>query len=669
MVDNTRQTGPLALWARITEPHPSIRDRNQRRVLRLIATWHLVGAPVAPIIAVLLVSRGQYDASVPVWTVGSQVVTLGGFLATRSRFGPKSLPLQVAALVLLIGTACCLLPDSSPATSALLLPVLTAGFCLKLRHVLLTQAATGGFLILKSLTLGGLDPAELGGTLGVLFSGFVLSAALVWQREGMARDELMATRLEARRARALLDAAFHGTALIQAGRFEEVSDGFARVLGTSGEALLGRPLSEAAPFLVTERTAEDAVPMLDATGSLRYLDVVRQPLGDAAEETEVIAVRDETRNELHRANLQFVDRMTSLGSLTAGVAHEVNNALHSVLGHVDISRSFAKRNNLGQVERSLGLIGSGAERIADCMDQLQRFSTTRDTPPQPIDLGAVVSSTVELAHHRIRHAATLELEVSEGLPLVTCRESHIAQIVMNLLLNAADAVRGTPDARIAITAFEDPVTQEIVLEVSDSGPGVPREVVQRIFQPFFTTKEAGKGSGLGLSISASIAAQMGATLTLGEGPLGGACFTLRIVPNAVRDHANIDGVPTELSPSDIVLVVDDEPEMEPVFANLLAPAQVRCVRSVSEAKESWSADLAWVLSDIVMPRESGLDLRRWVHTMHPNMVDRFVLMTGSAVDLGDAVDLLPATQLVLEKPLRRETLLRKLTMHLQDAVV
>ena len=660
MEETAQRSGVLRLWSSITEPHPSVRDRNQRRVLRLIATWHLVGAPVGPGIALLLVVQGQQQPSMPVWVLGSQLVTLGGYFATKSRLGPQTLRLQIAALVVLIAVACCLLPDSSPATAALLLPVLTAGFCLRLRDVLLTQAATGGFLLVKSVALGGLDPAELGGISGVLFSGFVLSAALVWQREGMARDELLATQQEARRARALLDAAFDGTALVQNGRFAEISPGFAQVLGTSVESLRTRTVADAAPFLETAQTTEDAVPMLDAKGQLRYLDVIRQPLGDAAERNEVLAVRDETRNQLHRANLQFVDRMTSLGSLTAGVAHEVNNALHSVLGHVEISSTFVRRGQFGQVERSLDLIGSGAERIAACMQKLQRFSTTRDTPPEPIDLGAVVGATVELAHHRIRHAATLELEVSETLPLVTCRESHVAQVVMNLLLNAADAVRGTQDPRIVVTAYQDPETSDVVLEVSDSGPGVPRELAQRVFQPFFTTKDEGKGSGLGLSISTSIAAQMGAALTLGEGPLGGACFTLRIAPNADADEPSHTAPLAVLSPDDTILVVDDEPSVSSIFASLLAPAQVRCVQSVAEAKRVWSPDLTWVLSDIVMPTATGLDLRRWVAETHPEMLARFVLMTGSAVDLGQEVDLLPLSQVVLDKPLNRTTLLQQL---------
>jgi CheY-like chemotaxis protein len=111
-----------------------------------------------------------------------------------------------------------------------------------------------------------------------------------------------------------------------------------------------------------------------------------------------------------------------------------------------------------------------------------------------------------------------------------------------------------------------------------------------------------------------------------------------------------------------VLVVDDEPDLVPIFSQLFAPARVHCVQSVAEAQQAWSDDLTWVLSDIVMPVQTGLDLRRWVEAQHPSMLGRFLLMTGSAVDLRDEVDLLPPSQVVLKKPLSREALLKQLAL-------
>lgn len=650
----------LQLWRSSTAAHAAVEDRRQRRVLRLIAAWHIVGMPIGPVIALHLGASGRFEPRHLIWLIGSQTITWGGYIASRSRFGPASLRVQVAALVVLIATSCVVLPDSMPAMVAFMLPVLTAGICLSLNELLMTQAAVLLFIGCKTMLLGGLPTSEVGGILGVLFSGFVLSAALVWQRDGMIRDERESSQKQAEQARALLDAAFDGTAIVRNGRFTEVSSGFAETLGLETHGLTGREMMDATPFLGGAEGLDAAVPLLDAAGSLRYVDVVRQPLGSEPAQTMLVAIRDETRNTLHRSNLQFVDRMTALGTLTASVAHEVNNALHSVLGQVEISKLQLERGDFARMQRSLSLIDKGGQRISDVVRRLQHFSTTTDTAPGPIDVGAVVESTVRLARHRIRHAAELRMELQEDLPLVMGVESRVAQVVMNLLLNAADAAEDSDEPCILVEAVPIMEGAEVELRVSDSGSGVSAEVADRIFQPFYSTKQKGKGSGLGLAISASITAQMGATLTLESGSLRGACFALRIP--AATDLGPRQGFRPEqpLCASDLILIVDDESNVAEVMVELLAPAQVRCVQSAEEARRVWSGDFSWVISDVVMAKESGLSLRQWFVDHHPDAIDRFLLMTGSAIHLEDDLARLPPTQVVLRKPIGREELLRQL---------
>lgn len=651
----------MQVWRSWTAAHPAVSDRRQRRVLRLVAAWHLVGMPVGPLIAVHLLSVGLFEPLHWSWLVGSQVITWGGYVACRSRVGPASLRAQVAALTLMIATTSTALPDSTPAMMALMLPVLTAGICLSLTELLATQAMVVLFIAVKTAFVGGLDPSEVGGIMGVLFSGFVLSTALVWQRDGMIGDERAAAQKQAGKARALLDAAFDGTAIVRGGFFTEVSQGFAETLGLDTRSLTGRAVSDATPFLEGAAGLESAVPMLDAAGSLRYVDVVRQPLEDDGQGTMLIAVRDETRNTLHRSKLQFVDRMTALGTLSAGVAHEVNNALHSVLGQVEISTLKLKRGDLSKMERSLAIIERGGQRISDVMQRLQRFSMTPDTVSRPLDLGAVVASTVELARHRIRHAADLEVDIAEGLPLVVGVESHIAQVVMNLLLNAADAAQQSEQQKILVQVVLAKAGDGVELWVSDSGAGIPAAAAERIFQPFYTTKKDGKGSGLGLAISASITAQMGAMLTIEPGPLRGASFVLRIPIAGELADSSAREFEQPLSESDLILIVDDEPEVIEVMSELLKPAQVCGVASADEARRIWSPEFSWVISDIVMPKESGLALREWFVQDHPEVVNRFLLMTGSAMQLEEEVAGLPSSQVVLRKPLGRLELLEQIS--------
>ena len=250
--------------------------------------------------------------------------------------------------------------------------------------MVVTQIVVLVFIFAKSALTDGLDSGVVGGLLGVLFSGFVLSAALVWQRDGMVRDELDASRKRDARARALLDAAFDGTAVVRNGRYTEVSEGFSAALGMPTDQLVGRELSDATPFRGGAEGVESAVtssmprqPPLPRCGPAACRRAARSGRGRGH--------RDVTRNTLHRSNLPVVDRMTALGTLTAGVAHEVNNALHSVLGQVEISTLFLGRGDLELVERSLALIDQGGQRISDCVRRLQRFSATPDTTPGAVD--------------------------------------------------------------------------------------------------------------------------------------------------------------------------------------------------------------------------------------------------------------------------------------------
>ena len=196
----------------------------------------------------------------------------------------------------------------------------------------------------------------------------------------------------------------------------------------------------------------------------------------------------------------------------------------------------------------------------------------------------------------------------------------------------------------------------MIVRVADNGPGVPPQHAERIFQPFFTLKDQ-QGSGLGLPISASLAVRMGGTLRL-ETPAQGARFALRL-PIGEPDSAPVRPVPVRARARDTdrILLVDDEPRVLDVIEQLLHPAAVTRAGSVEAARAAWGPDYDLVLSDLVMPGETGLGFRSWLAAEHPEALERFVLMTGSAVGMEDAVAALPAQQRVLSKPLKQSELL------------
>jgi two-component system sensor histidine kinase HupT/HoxJ len=242
--------------------------------------------------------------------------------------------------------------------------------------------------------------------------------------------------------------------------------------------------------------------------------------------------------------------MASLGRLVAGVAHELNNPISFVFGNVLAMKRYSKRlgEYLGAVQRKepweridalreeLGIdrlladlpsliegTAEGAERTRDIVDGLKRFSASDRNLRETMDLVPVV----ERAVHWVSKAAPSSFSVRVDLPeelTVNGSAGQLQQVMMNLVQNACDATAGQPEARLEISAEVE--GESVHLRFADNGPGIARENLPRIFDPFFTTKPVGKGTGLGLAISYGIVEQHGGRIEAGNGPSGGAVFTV-----------------------------------------------------------------------------------------------------------------------------------------------
>ena len=367
---------------------------------------------------------------------------------------------------------------------------------------------------------------------------------------------------------------------------------------------------------------------------------------------------------MHRAKLQFTERLAATGFLASGVAHEVNNALMSLSGQCELGARALERGEPERASRSLAAIALATERIADCVRELKRFGSRSSDKAERFDLNELVDSTVTLASYRVQHVATLRRELGDGPLWTSCAEGGVSQILMNLLFNATDALRDTEGAEIVVSTC---VTDEgLCLRVCDNGPGIAPSDVSRVFEPFYTTKAAGEGSGLGLSISAHIAAKNGGALRYLE-QARGACFEL-VLPHATEDEAEdgVGGGIPEASASLRVLIIDDEAEILEVLSAYLHPAQVVTARSVERARERFSEDFDLIICDVLMPDENGLRFREWVEREHPTMLERLILMTGSAVHLEEELESLGLGERVLAKPISRQALLMACASRLSE---
>ena len=250
--------------------------------------------------------------------------------------------------------------------------------------------------------------------------------------------------------------------------------------------------------------------------------------------------RDVTERKQIETRLMVSDRMASVGSLAAGVAHEINNPLAFVLANLDfaarqldeLAASGVPEPKLTELRSVVSDAREGADRVRSIVRDLKSFSRSDDPKPGPVDLHRVLDSCCSMAWNEIRHRARLEKAYHRGLPHALGTESRLSQVFLNLLVNAAQAIaEGAASAntiRVATRVLED---GRLGVSISDTGPGMPPEVQGHIFEPFFTTKPVGVGTGLGLSICHGIVQELGGEIRLESAPGKGTTF-LVVLPAA-----------------------------------------------------------------------------------------------------------------------------------------
>ena len=251
--------------------------------------------------------------------------------------------------------------------------------------------------------------------------------------------------------------------------------------------------------------------------------------------------------DLQATQAQLVQsaKMASLGELVAGVAHEINNPLAFVLSHIEtIKRSQeqfvnevsapispAAQEHLARAQSRLGEVGLGLGRIRDLVLKLRTFSRLDEGERKVVSVRECLESVLTILQHRT--SDRIEVALSVGAPeLLDCFPALLNQVLLNLVANAVDAIDGKGKISIAAGAQGD----GYVITIADTGPGIPRELQDRVLEPFFTTKPVGQGTGLGLSIAYSIVQKHQGTLQLGDAPGGGALATIRL-PLAVAERS------------------------------------------------------------------------------------------------------------------------------------
>src|SRR3989441_1477797 len=331
------------------------------------------------------------------------------------------------------------------------------------------------------------------------------------------------------------DALSEGIAVVDdEGRVRRSNRAFASLLGMPlqnvvgtplGEALLGKP-NALQELLAATRRGDRPAPLVARSERLRRavrVNAARIP-GAATEQSIVVMVEDVTEQQALETQLVQSEKLAAVGQLVSGVAHELNNPLTSIAG---LSEFLLEQKELGKKDRGhLQVIQEQAERAGRIVRNLLTFARKGAAERVPVDLNDVIRRTLSLTSYDLKlKDIQVERELSGALPDVFGDRHGLQQVVLNLVTNAAHAVAENPRERpreITVSTWFD---GQVHLRVADTGPGIPDEIVQSVFTPFFTTKEPGKGTGLGLSITYSIVESHGGQITLEpRTSRGGAAF-------------------------------------------------------------------------------------------------------------------------------------------------
>ncbi len=483
--------------------------------------------------------------------------------------------------------------------------------------------------------------------------------------------------------RALIERSPDGIAVHRDGRFVYANSAIARILGLeSPSELVGKVASE---VIVPDDRANDrdrvaamlagqpSVPfteerLLRRDGSVVVASVAALRVEFGGETSIAVIARDVGEQRRMMAQLAQAERLASIGVLAAGVGHEINNPLTYVILRLGAAGALEKRMRaavvqlehdlasllgesvtrsilgeeigLGRLDELAGHLGSaqdGAGRIRQIVSDLRMFSRATDDAVAPTDVRVPLERALAMASHELKHRAQIKKDLAPT-PLVLANEGRLAQVFLNLLLNAAQAIpEGAPDAHeVALrTSVEG---SSVVVSVSDSGGGIDEAVIPRLFEPFFTTKPAGTGSGLGLAVSHGIVLSLGGRIEVMSRPGEGSTFRV-ILPVSTAPLTVAPPSPprvTSTSRDARILVVDDELSLARAVAMLLDRLGEVVVESSAEhALERMARGEKFdvILCDVVMPVMSGFELYRWLEENRPELTDRVVFMSGGR--LGD----------------------------------
>jgi PAS domain S-box-containing protein len=452
----------------------------------------------------------------------------------------------------------------------------------------------------------------------------------------------------------------------------------ATLFEVDADELVGTPLSalttpdelpfvSSLPDLVARSPIRDRETEFQIANGRAALPVSASAYRDSEQRVKgiVVVIRDDRDLRDARAQLQMTDRLTAIGTIAAGVAHEINNPLAFVISNLEFLMEeldgkaiTVSEEDGAEIRAALAAAHRGSERVRQIVQDLRTFSRADRDSFRPVDVNQLIKTALAMLDNEIRHHAQVVLEVGD-IPQVEANEAKLGQVFLNLIHNAAQAI---PPGRasentIRITSACDP-TGRVVVTVQDSGQGIERRNLGRIFDAFFTTKPVGVGTGLGLSICHQVVSKLGGTIAVDSMVGKGTTFTVSLPPSQ-RPAASAEAaaeVPSTTRRR--ILVIDDEIEV--------GQAVRRILRRLHDVDAVQRADVALkllattpydvILCDVMMPEMTGMEFYERLQVEMPTLVDKVIFISGGAFSTEAREFLLSQAGSTVEKPFEARAL-------------
>ena len=458
----------------------------------------------------------------------------------------------------------------------------------------------------------------------------------------------------------MADAIGHAICIIDGrGQIRRANRSFAALVGTPVTALPGRPWSALLPATWAEpiRAAIGTPGLAGATEirqERRIYSASALALKGDDDESAVVIIEDHTETRRLQEHLIQSEKLSAIGQLIAGVAHELNNPLASVLGFADyLVESGDVPPHLAE---PLRVIQQEAQRAAVIVKNLLTFARRQERDRRHLAIGAVLERTIALLRNQLLGLhVEIELIVDPDLPEVDGNFNQLQQVFLNLANNAAQAIASVvrPGGGGVIVHARRRL-DGIAVDVTDDGPGIPEALHQRVFEPFFTTKPEGEGTGLGLSICMGIVKEHGGRITLRSAPGQGATFTVEL-PAACVVPASAPVPEARSAGAGHILLVDDEPHiLHYMRATLTAWGHEVDVAGDGAEAMARALDGRYdlIITDVRMPNMGGRELFERLRDDAPEVAARVVFSTGDTVRDDTLAFLEHAGRPVLHKPFK-----------------